>query len=106
LRFSLIVVTGGRIEEVDALMASLAAQSLSDFEVIVVEQNADDRLAAIFAAYETRFPLRVIRSLIREINHSRALGAAAATGDILAFPDDDCLWSGSTSGSGQPGRIS
>lgn len=92
MRFSLIMVTGGRVEEVGAFMASLSAQTFSDYELVVVQQNADDRLAAIFAAYETRFPLRVIRSVIREINHSRALGAAAATGAILAFPDDDCLY--------------
>jgi glycosyltransferase involved in cell wall biosynthesis len=86
------MVTGGRVEEVGEFLASLVRQSFSDYEIIIVQQNADDRLAAIFAAYEGKVPLRVIRSSIRKINHSRALGATAATGDILAFPDDDCLY--------------
>lgn len=92
MRFSLITVTGGRVEEVGALMASLVAQDFTDFELIVVEQNADDRLAPIIATYESQLSLRVIRTPIRKVNHNRNLGAAAATGDILGFPDDDCTY--------------
>jgi glycosyltransferase involved in cell wall biosynthesis len=92
VRFSLIMVTGGRTTEVAAFMEALCAQSFRDFELIVVQQNADDRLAPIIAAFEDKFPLRVIRSLVRQINHSRNVGTAAATGEILAFPDDDCLY--------------
>ncbi|MCB8882089.1 glycosyltransferase family 2 protein [Acidisoma cellulosilytica] len=92
MRFSLIMVTGGRTTEVAEFMESLAAQSFQDFELIIVQQNADDRLARIIAAFAGRFPLQVIRSLPRQINHSRNVGTAQAQGEILAFPDDDCLY--------------
>jgi hypothetical protein len=60
--------------------------------LIVVQQNADDRLSDIIAHFEGKFPLHVIRALPRQINHSRNLGTAVARGEILAFPDDDCLY--------------
>jgi glycosyltransferase involved in cell wall biosynthesis len=92
MRFSLIMVTGGRTTEVAAFMEALCAQTFRDFELIVVQQNTDDRLSEILARYEDKFPLRVIRSLPRQINHSRHLGTTMACGEILAFPDDDCLY--------------
>jgi glycosyltransferase involved in cell wall biosynthesis len=92
MRFSLIMVTGGRTTEVAAFMDALCAQTCRDFELIVVQQNADDRLSDIIAHFEGKFPLHVIRALPRQINHSRNLGTAVARGEILAFPDDDCLY--------------
>ncbi|WP_284946492.1 glycosyltransferase family 2 protein [Acidisoma cladoniae] len=92
MRFSLIMVTGGRTNEVAAFMEALSEQSFKDFELIIVQQNADERLAGIIARFEGKFPLRVIRSLPRQINHSRNVGTAVASGEILAFPDDDCLY--------------
>ncbi len=92
MRFSLVMVTGGRTTEVGDFMRSLAAQSFQDFELIIVQQNEDDRLAGITAAFEGQFPLRVIRSLPRLINHSRNVGTAVAQGEIIGFPDDDCLY--------------
>ncbi|MBW4021991.1 MAG: glycosyltransferase family 2 protein [Proteobacteria bacterium] len=92
MRFSLVMVTGGRTTEVAEFMEGLCAQSFQDFELIVVQQNTDDRLADIVARFEGKFPLRVIRSLPRQINHSRNVGTAVASGEILAFPDDDCIY--------------
>lgn len=92
MRFSLIMVTGGRTTEVGEFMESLARQSLQDFELIIVHQNEDDRLVPIVAPFAGRFPFRLIRSLPRLINHSRNVGASVAHGEILGFPDDDCLY--------------
>ena len=92
MRFSLIMVTGGRTTEVGEFMQSLTRQSCQDFELIIVQQNEDERLAPIVAAFEGKFPFQVVRSLPRLINHSRNVGATFAQGEILGFPDDDCLY--------------
>ena len=92
MRFSLIMVTGGRTTEVGEFMQSLTRQSCQNFELIIVQQNEDDRLAPIVAAFEGKFPFQVVRSLPRLINHSRNAGATFACGEILGFPDDDCLY--------------
>jgi GT2 family glycosyltransferase len=89
---SLIVATLHRVQELERLLCSLGAQSCRDFEVIVVDQNADHRLAPLLAM-SRRAPL-VIRHLHSEPGLSRArnAGLRAATGDLIAFPDDDCWY--------------
>ncbi|MBB5690212.1 glycosyltransferase family 2 protein [Roseomonas alkaliterrae] len=92
MRFSLIVATLGRDRDVAALLDSLLAQGRSDLEVIIVDQNEDDRLGPIEAAYAPRLPLRRLRSSIRNANNARNLGLRHARGAIVTFPDDDCLY--------------
>jgi len=88
--FSLIVATLGRVEELDRLLASLEKQSLTDFEVIVVDQNPDDRLAPVLQRHGTL----AIQQIRTEPGGSRArnLGIKAASGSLIAFPDDDCWY--------------
>lgn len=89
-RFSLIVATSGRDAELRDLLESLAAQGRGDLEAIIVDQNADERLAPVIAAYRGRLPLLWRRSAVRNANHARNLGLALARGAIVGFPDDDC----------------
>jgi glycosyltransferase involved in cell wall biosynthesis len=90
MKVSLIVATRGRDRELDALFESLAAQGHADLEVIVVDQNADDRLAPVMAAWRDRLALRWERTARAHANHARNLGLALARGGIVGFPDDDC----------------
>ncbi len=92
MRFSLIVATRGRVRELDELFASLVAQGRQDFEVIVVDQNDDQRLAETITRYVQRFPLYWLRSEVLNANHARNLGLRDARGGIVGFPDDDCLF--------------
>lgn len=90
-RFSLIVATRGRDADVGVLLDSLCAQGRDDLEVIVVDQNADDRLAPILARFADLLPIAHRRSARAHANHARNLGLAEARGAIVAFPDDDCI---------------
>jgi glycosyltransferase involved in cell wall biosynthesis len=92
MRFSLVVATLGRDAEVSALLDSLLAQGRTDFEVILVDQNDDDRLGPVEAAYAPLLTLRRLRSSVRNANHARNLGLRHARGEITSFPDDDCLY--------------
>ena len=87
---SLIVATVNRVAELERLLASLDQQSYADFEVIVIDQNGDDRLVPVLAAHRD---LRV-RHLRSESGAGRArnVGLRVATGAIIAFPDDDCWY--------------
>ncbi len=89
--FSLIVATLGRTDELIAFLESLVAQSERNFEVIVVDQNHDERLEPVIARFEDKFPLRHLRSPIG-LSRARNCGLAVTKGDLVAFPDDDCIY--------------
>lgn len=56
-RFSLIVATVSRTNELRRLLESLTQQGFSDYEVILVDQNDDDRLRDIMDEFAGRVPL-------------------------------------------------
>lgn len=87
---SLVVTTRNRVEELHRLLASLEAQSYQSFEVIIVDQNEDDRLVEVLAQH----PALNIRRLRSGPGASRGrnAGLRAFAGDLVAFPDDDCWY--------------
>lgn len=91
MRFSLVVATIGRIRELEDLFQSLSLQTHRDFEVILVDQNDDDRLAWIDTS-PYPFPIIRTRSNVHHLSHARNVGLGKAIGDIVAFPDDDCAY--------------
>jgi glycosyltransferase involved in cell wall biosynthesis len=90
MKFSLIVSTRGRVDELKTLFRSLADQTSQDFEVIVSDQNDDDRLEALLQSPHG-FPVTHIRSS-GGVSRGRNMGLAEATGEICCFPDDDCAY--------------
>jgi len=86
------MATRGRVQEVAEFLDSLLAQQRRDAEVIIVDQNGDDRLDGMVAAYADRVTLTHLRSSVANANHARNLGLRAARGAIVSFPDDDCLY--------------
>lgn len=92
MKASLIVATRGRVEELGALFDSLLAQDEPAIEIIVVDQNDDDRLAPVMARFADRLTLRWRRSSVANANHARNMGLRMACGAIVGFPDDDCIY--------------
>jgi len=89
--FSLVMATYGRSNELLQFLLQLHHQIFSRFELIVVDQNPDDRLAAILEPYRGSFPLIHIRCDIGQ-SRARNLGLQTIRGEIVAFPDDDCWY--------------
>ena len=88
--FSLVVPTVGRQTEVAALLHSIETAAISDIEVIIVDQNCDDRLAEICRKYAERFPLIHLKVQFKGASRARNYGARLASGTVVNFPDDDC----------------
>lgn len=91
MRFSLVLATVGRTAEIPRLLDSVAGQTLRDIELIVADQNEDDRLVAVLERYRTAFPIVHLRTA-RGLSRARNAGVAAAHGAIVAFPDDDAWY--------------
>ena len=90
-KFSLIVATKGRAEELEFFLASLVQQNdLDNYELIIVDQNPDDRLKPILGNYP-----QILCKHLRcgpGVSKARNLGLSASTGEFIAFPDDDCWY--------------
>lgn len=92
MQFSLIVATVGRTDELQCFLASLCAQTHQGFELIVVDQNSDDRLAPVLNPYMNGFSIIHVRTESKGLSRARNMGLKHVTGDIVGFPDDDCLY--------------
>jgi glycosyltransferase involved in cell wall biosynthesis len=92
IRFSLVVATCGRTTEVTTFLASVLGQRRDDIEVILVDQNADDRLVSAIEEVQGRLTIRHLRTTNQNVSAARNLGLDAAQGEIVAFPDDDCSY--------------
>ncbi len=91
--FSLILATVGRTVELNRLFDSLLVQTFHDFDVIVVDQNADERLQPVLhRARCLGLALRHLRHHPPNLALARNAGIAVAQGSWLGFPDDDCWY--------------
>ena len=89
--FSLILATVGRVEHLPRLFDSLRRQTEQDFELIVVDQNADDRVVqALQSAQGVGRSILHLRQPIPNLSRARNLGLSRAQGRLAGFPDDDC----------------
>lgn len=90
---SLILATVGRTDELGRLFDSLAAQTFARFEVIVVDQNGDDRLLPhLERARYLGITVRHLKHSPPNLANARNAGIEAARGKWIGFPDDDCWY--------------
>jgi O-antigen biosynthesis protein len=77
---------GGRT--LPACLDSLGKLDYSSYEIILVDDGSTDDTAYIAA----QFPrVRYIHQTNHGLSHARNTGAAAATGNVLAYTDSDCM---------------
>jgi glycosyltransferase involved in cell wall biosynthesis len=89
---SLIVATRWRSTEVRRLLDSLVAQTFKAFDVIVVDQNEDERLAPMLQEYSKKLTIRHVRSAKSGHSAGSNVGLKICRGDVVGFPDDDCWY--------------
>lgn len=97
-KVSLVVGTYGPRElALTQFLDSVRGMPGDDVEIIVVDQNPDDRLATICGTRRRGFDLMRLRSS-PGLSRSRNVGVQAARGHLLGFPDDDCWYDEQTLG--------
>lgn len=91
MKFSIVIATLSRLAELDALLISLSAQTHTDFEVIVVDQNPPEYLRDVRLRHERAFQrLAWLQVDFKAANLARNIGLDEACGDVVCFSDDDC----------------
>ena len=92
MKFSLVLATVYRVEELRRFLTHLKDQTYTDFELIIVDQNSDDRLVALISDFICFFLIIHIRSPSNGLSCARNIGLKHTSGNIIAFPDDDCWY--------------
>ncbi len=87
-KVSVVVCAYNAERTMDACLTSLAVLNYPDYEVIVVNDGSRDRTLAIAESHPY---CRIISQPNMGLSFARNLGAEAATGEIIAYTDSDCV---------------
>ena len=91
MKFSVIVPTFKRKDEVEELLDSLTKSGFKDFEVILADGSPDEILVPVINNYATKLKIIHIHRPLLGISESRNLGTESAAGDYVLFFDSDCV---------------
>ena len=93
---SLIMPTINRYDEIYLLMDSLKRQTYKKFELIVIDQNNNDKVWDIVKNYTEDIDIKYVKSDKPGLSLNRNIGIDMAKGQIIGFPDDDCIYEDDT----------
>lgn len=93
---SVIICTYNRCEDLSLALTSLAASNIPaavEWEVLVVDNNSKDRTKEVVDSFVLRSPgrFRYIFEPRQGKSHALNSGIRAATGEVIAFTDDDVV---------------
>ncbi|MBR1552316.1 MAG: glycosyltransferase [Muribaculaceae bacterium] len=89
--FSVIVPVYNRVDEVRDLLQSLAAQSLHDFEVIIVEDGSTEPCGDVCERFKSQVDVHYYYKENEGRSIARNYGIERATGQYFIFFDSDCV---------------
>ena len=92
MKVSLAIATIGRIAELERLLDSLCIQTHQDFDVLIADQNPIGFLTETINRFEDRLQIHHFVIPPRGVSAARNALFPHLTGDIIAFPDDDCWY--------------
>jgi len=89
---SVVMPLYNKEKEVVRSLASVFSQTITDFELIVVDDGSTDRGADVVSGY-TDSRIRLLRQVNSGVSEARNRGIAEARSDVIAFLDADDEWS-------------
>lgn len=87
-KVSVVVCAYNAESTMDSCLASLKKLKYPNYEVIVVNDGSSDRTLEISERYDY---VRLISQENKGLSVARNVGLAAATGEIIAYTDSDCV---------------
>jgi len=91
LKISLVIITRNRSKLLKRCLESISRQTTLPNEILIVDNNSTDGTMQTALAFAKKLPIKCL--LEKKIGYSfaRNFGAKKASGDIIAFTDDDCV---------------
>ena len=90
LRVSVIIPTYNRAGYLQEALASVFAQTLAPWEVIVIDDGSTDETTQV--VQNQPHPLRFYQQTHKGVAEARNVGLREASGDLIAWLDSDDLW--------------
>lgn len=91
MKYSVIIPVFNRPDEVDELLESLAHQTLSNFDVVVVEDGSQNPCKEVCEKYNDRLAIHYYAKQNSGPGPSRNYGVERAEGDYVLILDSDCV---------------
>jgi glycosyltransferase involved in cell wall biosynthesis len=89
--FSIIIPLYNRPQEIDELLASLAKQTYSQFEVLIIEDGSQKDARSIVEKYSRSLDVKYFYKPNEGQGFARNYGFERASGDYFIIFDSDCL---------------
>lgn len=90
MTFSIIVPVYNVEKYLEQCLESILAQTISDYEVLLVDDGSTDRSGSICDTYGKRYPfIRVIHQTNQGLSEARNAGLGTAKGEWILFVDSD-----------------
>lgn len=90
-KFSLIIGTFNRSEELSYCLKSICKQSYKNFEVIIVDQSLNDYTTKLVSK-NSDIEIVYIKTEVTGLSHARNIALKKATGDFCCLIDDDAFY--------------
>jgi glycosyltransferase involved in cell wall biosynthesis len=87
---SVVVATRRRPKYLSTLLKTLCLQSLPPEEVVIVENDTESCIQEVLAFYGEKLPIKHVMEPKAGVCFARNTGVKEASGEIIAFIDDDC----------------
>ena len=91
MRISAVMCTRGRAEMIARAVGSVLDNDHDSFEMFVVDQSDDDSTRLALAEYMHHERFRYLHLERVGLSHAYNVGIQAATAELVAFTDDDCV---------------
>lgn len=88
---SVVVPVYNAADTLGEAVASVLAQTLDDWELVIVDDGSTDESFAVASAFDDP-RLRIVRQANRGLAGARNAGIRASTGSLVAFLDADDTW--------------
>lgn len=91
MNVSVIIATLNRAGFLNQCLYSLSRQKCKPHEVIIVDNSSTDNTKEIAMSYKDTLPIIYVLEKKQDVSIARNAGIQVATGNIVAFTDDDCI---------------